>query len=68
MVLRMHTTKKKKNYIKEKSCYSDLILVAAVQTPPRQPQKFSFSNSNASKKETVHKGRRRPIIDHRFSP
>jgi hypothetical protein len=59
--------KKKKNYIKEKFRYSDLILVAILQTPPRQPQKFRFSNSDAFKKETVHKSRRRLIIDHKFS-
>jgi hypothetical protein len=38
---------KKKNYKKEKSRYNDLFLVAAVQTPPRQHQKSSFSNSEA---------------------
>jgi hypothetical protein len=53
---------------KRKSRYSDLFLVTAAQTPPRQHQKFSISNSNASKKETMHKLRRRPIIDHRISP
>jgi hypothetical protein len=69
MALRMHAAKKhKKNYRKEKSRYSDSFLIAAVQPPPKQHQKFSFSKSDTSKKETVHKHRRRPIIDHRFSP
>jgi hypothetical protein len=58
----MRTTKKKM------SRYSDLFHVAAAQPPPRQHQKFSFSKSDASKKETVHKHHRRLIIDHRFSP
>jgi hypothetical protein len=69
MALQMHTTiKHKKNYKKEKkkSRYSDLFLVAAVQPPPRQHKKFSFSKRNASKKETVHKHCRRPIIYRRI--
>jgi hypothetical protein len=53
---------------KKKSRYIDLFLVAAVQPPPRQHYKFSFSKSDTSKKEIVHKSYRRPIIDHRFSP
>jgi hypothetical protein len=69
MALRMHIAKKqKKKYKKEKSRYSYLFLIAAEQTPPRKHQKFAFSNSDASKKETVHKRCHRPIIDHRFSP
>jgi hypothetical protein len=51
---------------KKKSRYNDLFLEAAVQPPPRQHQKYSFSKSDASKKETLHKHRRCPIIDHRF--
>jgi hypothetical protein len=47
-----HTTKQnKKNYIAEKSHYSDLFFVAAVQTLSRQHKKFSFSNSDHSKKK-----------------
>jgi hypothetical protein len=54
MATRMHTTKKgKKNYIKEKSRYRDLLLVAANQTPPMQHQK-SISKSDASKKKIEH--------------
>jgi hypothetical protein len=51
----------------KKSRYNDLFLVAVVQPPPRQPQKSSFSSRDASKKETMHKRRHHPIIDHRFS-
>jgi hypothetical protein len=47
----MHTSKRRR--ITEKIVYSDLIVLAVVQTPPRQHQKSSFSNSNASKKETI---------------
>jgi hypothetical protein len=61
----MHTAKKerKKKYIKEKSRYSDLQLVAADHTPPRQHQKSIFPKSDTFKKGTVHKHRHRP--DHR---
>jgi hypothetical protein len=58
----MHTARKK-NYRKEKSRYSDKILVSANQTPPRQHQKSIFSKIDASKKEKVHKRCHRP--DHR---
>jgi hypothetical protein len=65
----MHTAKKrKKNYEKEKSRCNDLFPETAALTPPRQHQKSSFSKSDASNKGTVHKHRRRPIIDLRFSP
>jgi hypothetical protein len=65
----MHTTKKhKKNYGKEKFRYSDLFPVAVVQPPPRKYQKSSFSNSDVSKKEIVHKHHSRPIIYRNFSP
>jgi hypothetical protein len=63
-----HKQKDMKKYIKEISSYSALFLIAAVQTPPRQHQKSSFSNSDASKKETVNKHYRRPIGDYRFLP
>jgi hypothetical protein len=61
----MHITKKrKKNYKKkEKSHYSDLFFKTALLTPPRQHQKFSFSKSDVSKKGTVQKRHRHPIID-----
>jgi hypothetical protein len=69
VAMRMHTTKKgKKNYKQEKSRFSGQFLVAAPLTPPIQHQKSSFSKSDASKKETVHKHHRRPIIYLRFSP
>jgi hypothetical protein len=42
--------KKKKNYEKKKSRYSELFLVAAVLTQPIQHQKSSFSKRDASKK------------------
>jgi hypothetical protein len=66
----MHTAKNRRRITKkkEKSRFSDLFPRAATLTPPRQHQKSSFSKSDASKKETVHKRRRRPIIDLRFSP
>jgi hypothetical protein len=44
--------KRKKNYKKEKSRYSNLFLKIAVLAPPRQHQKFSPSKSDAS--EGVH--------------
>jgi hypothetical protein len=50
----MHTAKKrKKNYRKEKSRYSDEFFVTADQTPPTQ--KSINSKSDASKKGTLHK-------------
>jgi hypothetical protein len=61
----MHTAKKKE---KEKSRYRDRKLETGTLTPPRQHQKISFSIRDASKKETVHKRCRRPIIDLRYSP
>jgi hypothetical protein len=66
----MHTAQiKKKNYSKnEKSSYSDKFLIAATLTPPREHQKSNISKRNASKKETVHKHRRYPIIDLKISP
>jgi hypothetical protein len=63
----MHTTKKRRKITeKEKPRYSDKFLVAVALTPPRQHQKSNIFESNASKKETVHKRHRRPIIDLRF--
>jgi hypothetical protein len=65
----MHTAKKKEKELrKEKSRCSELFLVAAVLTQPIQHQKSSFSKSDASKKEMVHKHHHRPIKDLRFSP
>jgi hypothetical protein len=46
-----HSQKKKKEL--KKSRYSDLFLKTAILTPPRQHQKSSFSESDASKKRTV---------------
>jgi hypothetical protein len=60
--------KEKRNIEKEKSRYRDRKLEKATLTPPRQHQKISFSTSDASKKETMHKHCRRPIIDLRYSP
>jgi hypothetical protein len=40
-----------------KDPYNDLFLEATVDIPPKQ--KSNFSNSDASKKEIVHKRRRR---------
>jgi hypothetical protein len=61
----MYTAKKReKNYKKEKPRYIDLFFV----TPPRQHHKSSFSISDAFKKGTEHKRRRRSIKFLRFSP
>jgi hypothetical protein len=62
-----HNQKKRRIVKKEKS-RNDLFSETTVVTPPRQHQKSSFFKSNASKKGTVHKRHRRPIIDLRFSP
>jgi hypothetical protein len=51
----MHTAKKK-----EKPRYYNLFLVGMDQTSPRQQHKFTFFKSDASKKKTMHKHRRRP--------
>jgi hypothetical protein len=60
---------KKKNYKKEKkSRYSDIFLETTILTPAREHQKSSFSNSDSSKKEMVHKHHHRPVINLRFSP
>jgi hypothetical protein len=64
----MHTAKNERNITKKKSRYIDQKPETAALTPPRQHQKISFSISDVSKKETVHKRCRRPIIDLRFSP
>jgi hypothetical protein len=53
----MHTAKK--NYIKEKSRYSDQFIETADQTPPKQHQKSINSKSVASKKGAMHKRRHR---------
>jgi hypothetical protein len=60
-----HSQKKK---YKKKSRYRDQKLETATLIPPKQHQKISFSISDASKKDTVHKHCRRPIIDLRYSP
>jgi hypothetical protein len=43
-------------------------LVAEAQLPPRQHLKSKFFKNYAFKKKIMHKLRRRPIIDHMFSP
>jgi hypothetical protein len=59
----------KEEIIKKKSYYSDQFLVViVVQTLLGQHQKSSFSNSDASKKETMYTHHRCSIIDHIFSP
>jgi hypothetical protein len=65
MAVRMHTAKNRR---RKKSHYGVKVLVATTQTPPIQLQKSKFSKSDASKKETMQKHRRRPIIDLRFHP
>jgi hypothetical protein len=68
VAIQRHTTKKEEELQeKEKPRYSDKILVVVALTPPRQHQKSNIFKSDASKKETVHKRCRRPIIDLRFS-
>jgi hypothetical protein len=65
----MHTAKKRRRITeKEKGPLSDKFLVASTLAPPRQHHKSNISKNNASKKGIVHKHRRRPIIDLRFSP
>jgi hypothetical protein len=44
------------------------ITVAEFLKVAEQTPKSSFSNSDASKKEIMHKRCRRPIIDYRFHP
>jgi hypothetical protein len=46
---------KKRRITKKKSRYGDRKLETATLAPPRQHQNISFSTSEASKKETVHK-------------
>jgi hypothetical protein len=56
----MHTPKKRKmNYRKEKSRFSDQFLAVADEPPPEQHQKSINSKSDAFK-ETLHKRRHRP--------
>jgi hypothetical protein len=63
----MYTAKEKRKITEKKFRYSDQFFVAAALTPPIQHKKSSFSKSDASKKETVHKRCCRPIIDLSFS-
>jgi hypothetical protein len=64
----MHTSNTKKTISKkEYPCYSDLFLQTTVLTPAKQHQKSSFSKNYVFKKGTVHKRRRRLIIDLRFT-
>jgi hypothetical protein len=46
-----HSQKKKEELQKEKSRCSDLFLIGADQTPPRQQPKFIFSRSDAPRRE-----------------
>src|SRR4051812_6070693 len=55
-----HSQKRKKNYIKEKSCYSDQFFDTVDQTPPKQHQKLNNFKSDTSKKEIVLKRHHRP--------
>jgi hypothetical protein len=65
----MHTAKKDRRITKKKSPATEIKkLETATLTPPRQHQKISFSISDASKKETMHKRCHHPITDLRFSP
>jgi hypothetical protein len=57
----MDKTKKRKKNKKEKLRYIDQILVAATLVPSNQHRKSNPSKSDISKKETMHKHRRRPI-------
>jgi hypothetical protein len=63
-----HSQERKKNYKKRNSRCSNIFPETAALTPPIQHQKSNFSKSDASKKGTVHKRRRRPIMDLRFLP
>jgi hypothetical protein len=63
-----HSQNKKEELQKEKSHCSDLFLVGADQTPPRQHPKFIFSKSDASKKGRVHKHRHCPDFHPGESP
>ena len=66
---RMHTAQNKKKNYEKKSRYSDLFLVTADLTPPKQYKKSSFSRSDVSKKGTMLKRRRNQLMsDLGFSP
>jgi hypothetical protein len=60
--------KEKETKKRKKKRYSILVLAATIHPPPRQHLNSRLSKSDAFKKETVHKRRRRPIKDLRFSP
>jgi hypothetical protein len=63
-----HIQQKIKKTKKKKTCYSVPVLAAKVQPPPIQLVNSRLFKSDASKKETVHKRRRRPIKDLDFHP
>jgi hypothetical protein len=60
MAVWMHPVKKLK---KEKTRYGIPALAATIHPPPRQHLNSRLSKSDASKKGTVYKRRRRPIKD-----
>jgi hypothetical protein len=69
MAVRMRSAKKRKKKLrKEKTRYGILALAATIHPPPRQHLNSRLSKSDASKKGTVHKRRRRPIKDLGLSP
>jgi hypothetical protein len=65
-IMDAHTLKTKRR--RRKLRYSDLSLVAVVHLPPRQHLESKFFKDNASKKDTLRKLHRCPVIDLRFSP
>jgi hypothetical protein len=69
IAVRMHPARKRKKKLrKEKTCYGIPALVATIHPPPRQHLNSRLSRSDASKKRTVHKHRRRLIKDLGLSP
>jgi hypothetical protein len=58
----------KKETKKKKTRYGIPTLAATIHPPPRQHLNSKLSKSDASKKEIVHKCRRRPIKDLGYSP
>jgi hypothetical protein len=70
MAVRMHPAKKgkKKKLRKEKTRYGIPALAAIIHPPPKQHVNSRLFKSDAFKKGTVHKRRRRAIKDPGFSP
>jgi hypothetical protein len=67
MAVQMHPAKKRQKKLRKKR-RDILALAATIHPPPRQHLNSRLSKSDASKKETVHKSRRRPIKDLGLSP